>query len=538
MKKLYSLIRACMTSDMKLFKIKGKKNSKSAFLLPMFIAFYLMFMIWGMANTLFEKTDPMHINHILLSLLVFGVSFMTFIEGIYKIGSLIFNCKDDQLLLSLPIKRSTVLFIRVFKFYVFELMFNSLFILPVMIAYIRWGNPDFTYYITSFVMLILLPIIPIVLSLIVGTITTSLSSRFKYKNAAQVIISMILIFGVFYLSSNMDGALNYLVEHATSINDIITKIYYPAGIYATLVTDFKVVDLIIFIVINVLVFTVAILILSKFYFKINSRLKKVTTTKKVKIANLVIKARTSTSSLIRKELNTFFQTPVFIINAGFALVLFLGAAIFTVFKFDMVVPMIASQEGLGMSEELIMSNLSLVIYALITMASFMTSITNSVVSLEGKNINILKSLPIKTKTILMSKIYSALVLTTPVLFVGDIILFIKLKISIIEALLLLVLSILIPLVSHFVGLIVNLKYPKLDFENSSEVVKQSASSFISVMVGMVLMIIVVSIIMNLVGKVSSLIVLLISLAIYLVIDTLLYLYLTKKSVKEFDSLSI
>ena len=33
---------------------------------------------------------------------------MTIIEGVYKAGPLLFNCRDDQLLLSLPIKRRTV----------------------------------------------------------------------------------------------------------------------------------------------------------------------------------------------------------------------------------------------------------------------------------------------------------------------------------------------------------------------------------------------------------------------------------------------
>ena len=116
MKKIISLIRATMTSDMKLFKIKTKKNSRmSNILIPAFTALYLMFMIWGMANTMFEKLAPLHLQYILLSLAVFGISIMTIIEGVYKTSSLIFKCKDDQLLLSLPIKKRTVLFIRIFK---------------------------------------------------------------------------------------------------------------------------------------------------------------------------------------------------------------------------------------------------------------------------------------------------------------------------------------------------------------------------------------------------------------------------------------
>ena len=228
-------------------------------------------MIWAGANGMFEKLAPMHIQYVLLALFAFVISIMTLIEGIYKTSSLIFNCKDDQLLLSLPIKKRTVLFLRIFKFYIFELIFNSMFLLPVMIAYIRWGeNLNWTYYLTSIIMLLFLPIIPIIISCIIGVISSSVTSRFKYKNAVQIITSLVFIIVIMAISFNMDKYIEYLLKHATSINDLITKIYYPAGIYSKLVVDFHILDLLIFIIINITIFAISIYILSKFYFKINS----------------------------------------------------------------------------------------------------------------------------------------------------------------------------------------------------------------------------------------------------------------------------
>ena len=540
MKKLISLIKACMTSDMNVFKIKQKKSSKkSKISLPIVISLLIMFYIWTSANTLFEKMAPLHLQVLAVSLFVIGISFFTIIEGVYKTGSLLFNCKDDQLLLSLPIKKSTVLFVRIFKFYVFELIFNTIWLLPIMLAYIRWAEVlDWTYYLVSIIMLFFLPVIPIVISCIIGAITSSLSSRFKYKNAAQIIISMAVCAGILFISFNMKFFYNYIITHATSINDLITKIYYPAGVYTSLIIKFDIVKLLIFIGINLLIFVLGVLVLSKFYFKINSRLKKVTTSRKVKIDNLVIKRNSSIISLIKKELNTFFKTPVFIVNAGFSLVLFILISIILCIKFNDFLPLLTDPNGFNISKETIMNNLSLLVLVLISFTAFTTSITNSVISLEGRNINILKSLPIKTKNILLSKVYSALVLTTPVLILGDIILFIKFKINPIESILLLVLSILIPLVSHFIGLITNLKYPKLEWENTAEVVKQSTSSFMAVMIGMILMFISVFVIMALLGKISSIIVLLLATFIYIILDLILYLYIAKKGSKLFNKLTV
>ena len=537
MKKICSLIKACMTNDMEIFKIKTNKKNK--LLILIFIAFCFMFAIWSYAETLFEKMAPLNLQHIVLSVFVFMITIFTIAEGIYKTGPLIFNCKDDQLLLSLPIERKTVLFVRIFKFYVFELLFNLLLFFPLIVSYVSWANNiEWTYYLTSAVMIFVLPIIPIIISCIIGAIISGLSSRFKYKNAAQIIITLIFIVFMMYLYFNLDHIIEYLAENATSINDLITKIYYPAGLYATLAVDFSALKLIIFIVVNIILFIITILILSKFYFKINSRIKKVTASSNVNVDELVIKSNSVNKALVKKELTTFFKTPVFIINAGFALFLFIITCVVIAVKFDSFLPMLIAEEGLNIEESLIMNNLSIFIFALISAAAYMTSITNSVISLEGRNINIIKSLPVNTKTILMSKIYSGLTLTTPVLVLGVLILIIRFKISIIESLLLLLLSILVPLVSHYIGLLINLKFPKLDAENSTQVVKQSTSSLVSVLMGMVLLILSIYIILKIVGVIDSTLLLLIATLIYLVIDFILYLLTVKIGVKEFDKLTI
>ena len=531
--KTISLIKATMTNDMNIFKIKSK-NKK----IPLFIALCLMFIIWTNANMLYEKMAPLNMQHIVLSLFAFVTAIVILVEGIYKSGPLIFDCKDDNLLLSLPIERKTVLLIRILKFYIFELLFTALFIIPLSIANIRWAiNLDWTFFLTTIIMILTLPIIPITISCIIGVITTSLTSRFKFKNIAQILITTLFLLLTVYVSYNMENLLKYLAQNATSINDLITKIYYPAGLYAKLSLNFNYMDLLVYIVVNILIFAVTITILSKVYFKINSRIKKVSTTNK-NLKKLKITKTSKTKSLIKKELTTFFQTPVFIINAGFGLVLFIIASIMVVFKYNSIISILTDPSSFNLSKELITNNAPILILILITATAFMTSITNSVISLEGRNINVLKALPIKTKTILMAKIYSSLLITTPVLLIGSLLMIIKLKINIIESILLLTLSILMPLVSHFIGIIVNIKYPKLDAQNSTEVVKQSTSSFVSVMIGMILLVLNIMIIIKLAGKINSFLILTFSVIIYILANTILYLFLINKSSKEFNKLSV
>ena len=540
MKKIISLLRACMTSDMSLFKINTKKsNGKKNKALVGFIALCFMSSVWSYANMLFEKLAPMHMQFLVLSMFVLIISVLTIIEGIYKTGSLIFDCRDDNLLLSLPLKRRTVLFVRVFKFYVFELLFSFMFVVPLVVAYLRWAEVvEWTFFLTSFVMLLLVPIIPIIISCIIGAIMTSLSSRFHYKKIAQTIISMLLLVFVLYISYSLDDLFEYVAKHANSVFDFISKIYYPAGAYAKLVMDFNIKDLIIFILVNISLFALAIYVLSLFYFKINSRIKNVTTSKKVNIGKLTIKSTSVRSALIKKEISTFINVPVFIINAGFGLLLYIIACVMVCIKYDSFVTILTDPKTFDISLKTINSNLSVIIFCLIAFTAFTTSITSSVISLEGKNINILKTLPLKVETVLMSKFYAALLITTPVIILGDLILFIRFPISIIDMFLLLILSIIVPCLSHFVGLIINLKYPKLDADNPAEVVKQSTSSFLSVMIGMILMFLTMFVVFHFIGSIPATILLLLATIIFLVLDIILFIYLKKIGTKEFSKLSV
>lgn len=537
MKKLFSLIKATLSENMNLFKINTKNSSKlSKILLPIFLCIMMFISIYSYANMIIEPLTKVHLEYILLSLFVIFSFFLTLTEGIYKSGSLLFKCKDDNLLLSLPIKRSTVLFIRVFKFYVFELIYNSLFMLPAMILYTRYVNVDVSYYIVSLIMLLLLPIIPIIISVIIGSIISSLSSRFKYKNIIQTIFTTTILVGILYLSFNLDGILKSLASNASSINDIITRLYYPAGAYVKMITKFNVLDLIIFIVINLGLFIITIFILSKRYFKVNSKLNESYSSNNKGKYKITYNKRIV--SLMKKEFKRFVNSPVFIVNAGFGLVLFIIGCILLIVKFNSLTNILGSIE-IDIDINTIKSYIPVIIFCFVCFTSFMTSITSSMISLEGKSFSILKSLPISPITIIMSKVLSAAMIMIPVILIGDITLFIYFKFNIIEIILLLIPSITLPFISEMIGIIVNLKYPKMDADNDTEVVKQSISSMIAVFTGMIVSFLTIFLLVTLISKgLSNYLILGIFNLFYILLLLIIIMYMKKYSVRDFNSINI
>ena len=531
MNKLKSLIKVSLNHDMNIFKINTKKQSKTKqILIPLLLTFYIMFLMGMYSIELTELLMESHLEYITLTLFAASVSLITLIEGVYKSGSLLFNVKDDNLLLSLPIKRSTVLFIRIFKFYVFELLYNSLFIIPSMVIYADYVHPSWTYYLVSIIALLILPIVPVILSCILGFVISYLSSKFKGKNYIQSIISIMFVFLIIYVSFSSNGFMSNIADKASSLNNKVVGIYYPIGAYISLVRDFDIVNLLLYIFINIGLFAIAIFILGKVYFNINSNIKKVTV-KHNKNNKYEIKTNSRLKAFIKKEVNRFVSTPVFITNAGFGLILFVIICIAGSIEFETIIESFSDSES-PLDINNVINKLPIIMLSILSFTSFMTSITSSMISLEGKTFNLLKSLPIGPTKIVIYKVLASLTI-----LIGDIIVFIRFKFNVISIILLLIASILLPFISELIGIMMNLKYPKMDATNDTEVVKQSMSSFVSTFIGFGLALSSIIILVVLYSmKLSNNLIILLYIIFYGIICLLLYLRLHKTCEDRFNNI--
>ena len=83
----------------------------------------------------------------------------------------------------------------------------------------------------------------------------------------------------------------------------------------------------------------------------------------------------------------------------------------------------------------------------------------------------------------------SLVIELPFILLSNLLFIIKFTPNITYIITILLLSLIAPTLTAIIGLLINLKYPKLNFSSDTEVVKQSISSMISVFTGMSLAII-------------------------------------------------
>ena len=314
------------------------------------------------------------------------------------------------------------------------------------------------------------------------------------------------------------------------MNNMVTNLYYPAGAYIKLVQNFDILNFLLYIFINVGLTFAIVASLSKVYFKINSKVK-IIKKKSIK-KHYIIKTSIPIDALIKKEINRFINSPVFVANSGFGLALFIVGCIMISLNYENIINVIISQ-GINLSVEQITSHIAVVLFGFVCFTSLMTSITSSMISLEGRAFNILKSFPVKPITVIVSKILTAMIIIIPFLCVGNAIIMIRFKFKIFETILILVASVVLPFVAETIGIIVNLKYPRLDAENDTQVVKQSVSSMIAVFIGMIMSAITIFVLVqSVVNNVPSNLIIISGLIIYIVMGAgmLIYLYLNSNKI--------
>lgn len=488
MKKLIRLLKAAMSQDMDMFKYKTKASDSRTkqIIFPIILSLIVMFAVGVYAVMFASEFSKVNLTYIMLTLFIILTTILTLVEGIYKSQGILFDAKDNDLLFSLPIEKSKILFVRIFKLLSFQFLYNALFMIPAYVVYIYYEHPGISFYLISILMTFLLPIIPTVISSIIGYIVKAVSVKFKAKKIVQTVFTMIIFFGIFYISLNTQGILENIINNAESINAVIKKVYYPAGAYIDLIQNFNITTLLILIVINIVPLAIFIMIASKFYFGIISKSSEKGKSKKIKSIESKVKVKSKLSALVSKELKRYFSSTVYIFNTSFGLILLLIITIAMSVNINGVINTITEGEGMGIDINTIISLMPKIFFCLVTYTACMTSITSSSISLEGKSFNITKSLPISVDTILLSKILMSCIITMPVILISDLIFFIAFQVGIIDILFILTISILMPILIAIIGLFTNLKYPKMNASSDTEVVKQSMSTTIAVFSGMIL----------------------------------------------------
>jgi ABC-2 type transport system permease protein len=182
------------------------------------------------------------------------------------------------------------------------------------------------------------------------------------------------------------------------------------------------------------------------------------------------------SALLRKEFKRFIGSPTYMLNCGIGCILTVIAAVALIIKKDTIVEftkLLAGAEGV----------MVLIAVAAICIIASTNYITAPSVSLEGKNIWLLQSLPVDAKDVLMAKLELHLMLSGIPTLVLSFAIIAVIGPSLMGSVLIVLSALIFVFLSAVWGLFLGLKMPNLKWTSEVVPIKQSMPVFLAMFGG-------------------------------------------------------
>ncbi|MFS8354167.1 putative ABC transporter permease subunit [Bacillus nitratireducens] len=399
-------------------------------------------------------------------------SVLTLFFTIFKANGEIFAFKDYDLLMSLPIRVGTIITSRFLYLYLLNTVFSIIIMLPMGVVYGIHEKPSVSFYFMWFVSMFIASLIPTTIAAIFGAAITAIASKFKNTNKITTTLSFIVIitFGFFMLKSgNAQYSLNDMNGMGAIVSEQLTKVYPLANMFQKAIVNVDIVAFILFVGISVIWYYIFVKILSLKYKQINTGITTYHMLSNYEIHSM--RKESVLAALYKKEMKRFFSSTVYVINSGMGVVMAL--AIVVVGPSQLI-------EYPGI-ETLLQKVAPFAIAAAISM----TCTTCVSLSLEGKNVWIIKSLPIAPKMIYDSKILVNLSLSIPASIISAVLLIIGLKLDVWSSLLIVITPIAYSFFSAVWGIFINNRFGYYDWISETQIVKQSVGSFVGMFGGLI-----------------------------------------------------
>lgn len=435
--------------------ISGKKIGTGLLLFLVFFGVSLTYAFMyaelaSITGQYFMMFQAMLVMYLMLSILF----------GIYDAVGLLFGSKDYDFLASLPIKKWVIVFSKLLYLYLLDFAIAVIVFTPTAIVFSTKVSVPISFFLALVYNCIFVPFIPLVVTLIIGVGIKLIFSGLKKKALIETIFTMVLaVVLAVVLSLGEDNLSIYsFVEKVPVIN------WFLKGLL-----DFK--FSLFFSGVSIALGALACVIVSIFYSKINTLLARHKTTGNYKVVSAKQKGLTAT--LIKKEFTTLLGIPVYAVNILIAPVLGLAVAV--------VLVVIMRTQMSALELNVVSQILTPFILPALLLVGGLTPMSAPSVSLEGKNFDLLKTLPLSAERIIGAKYIASFCVSAVNIILPAIIAVIGFAVSIGYSLIIVLGAILGVVAVNSISMTISIRFAKFDWDNPTYPVKQGASVGLSLL---------------------------------------------------------
>ena len=405
---------------------------------------------------------------------IFEVIISLLLTLFYAQGA-VFEAKDNELLLSMPIPPSAILASRMGTLYFLNLFISLATLGGAGYTFVNNGGTLGTASILILALcILLLPLFCTMLSCLVGWLVSFITRHMRNKTPIQLALYLIG-FGAFYFGmQNINEKLKALQTDPEGLLQAFRTWLYPFQSLGRAVAEGNFLQMLIFAACCIIPFSIVYYILSASFISIVTARS---SAKKATYEATELKGSSVVSALTKKDLTRFFNSSSYMFNAGLGLLYTIGMALLALINGDSITKGLVDQ-ATGTGD--VGAAMNVINAFLLSLVAGVTSISAVSLSAEAKNLWILKSMPVRAKEVLTAKFMSHFVLAGPASILASILYLISsLTRGVSPDALSIAVLFLLPLAANLFcalsGVVFNLFYGKMDYPNITKATKSAAS---------------------------------------------------------------
>ena len=426
---------------------------------------------WSLEEVVTELVVPMVLICVILNIAI----------SIFWGSGLLLSDTNIDSVLALPIPLRTLILSKLTVLFMVEVALTVALLLPMMVLFGLTAGMGFPFYLIVLGITILFPVIPGLLGTMFGTqiyrILKNSSARIARLKAAAAIL-ILFAFMIFMFCKFPDIA-------AGKFGDVISTstftLYAGQYIHRLLNGDYLLIGIYFggVFLIGVTLLYGLIKIFRNWYSNDAIQGSK---SQPVDWNKQTTKQHSPVSALLERERTRYFSLPVYLTNTACGLLFAAVFVLLVVLMSDKITPYIYQLAEYFQVPFADYDVLFIYAFSILTTISCTTYVS---ISIEGKQIEILKSLPIAAKSLFRVKLLHHLSMSVPTIFVLNTIMALYLQWSFPKAMLGYAFPLLCSVLIGMIGYILNLIFPNFEWENVTHIIKQSLPAILTALIGVV-----------------------------------------------------
>ena len=457
---------------------KSQKRAKGTVSLYFALFVFLMVGVLGgmftfVAMMLCDAMAAVDMGWLYFTLMGLVAIFMGAFGSVFNTYSSLYLAKDNDLLLSLPIPLRVIISSRLVTVYLMGLMYSAVVIVPAVIVYWVQVAHSAAAIVGGILTVAIVSLIVLLLSCLLGWVVAKISLRLKHKSITTVLVSLLGIGLYYFIYFKAQTVISDLVANAVVYGVKIKGAAYPLYLFGRMAEgDWTAMALVSAAV--VLLTALTWLLLSRSFLRLatsgGSAAKARYREKKARVCSLP-------AALLGKECRRFVSSPNYMLNCGMGVLLIPAAGVLLLVKGgEWMAPLKTMLPGAE-------STLAALVISVACLLASMNDMAAPSVSLEGKSLWVLQSLPVSAWEVLKAKLKMQLVFTGIPMLVFLACALPVLGLSPVLSLLAAAGSLLSVLLLALFGLTMGLKMPNLHWTSEITPVKQGGSVALALLGG-------------------------------------------------------